>query len=131
DLHQPLHCAAFVTRAYPQGDHGGNALAVRKNGVVTTLHAYWDDLLGAETDYPTLDALATSIASDPSHASTAVSDLAQDLQPMSWSQEGLKLAAEKAYLDGAVKFADYNAYKNGQVAASDVPELDSSYHAQA
>ena len=42
DLHQPLHAATRVSRAYPYGDAGGNAVRLPKNRIAKNLHAYWD-----------------------------------------------------------------------------------------
>ena len=42
DLHQPLHAATRVSRAYPYGDAGGNAVSLPKNKIAKNLHAYWD-----------------------------------------------------------------------------------------
>lgn len=42
DLHQPLHAATRVSRAYPYGDAGGNHVSLPKNKIANNLHAYWD-----------------------------------------------------------------------------------------
>jgi hypothetical protein len=48
DAHQPLHCATRVSKLYPSqfGDSGGNAFKILSAGQPTTLHTYWDGLLG-------------------------------------------------------------------------------------
>ena len=52
DIHQPLHCAARVTTAHPDGDQGGNLFKIKivgSNGKLkdSNLHSYWDGGIGA------------------------------------------------------------------------------------
>lgn len=44
DIHQPLHCAALVSDAFPKGDRGGNEIIVRADGIKTRLHSLWDKM---------------------------------------------------------------------------------------
>lgn len=46
DLHQPLHAATRVSRAYPEGDKGGNLTQLPPNPVAENLHRYWDQGAG-------------------------------------------------------------------------------------
>ncbi len=46
DLHQPLHGAAKVSQAYPDGDLGGNLFHLGANPVADNLHSYWDQAGG-------------------------------------------------------------------------------------
>ena len=51
DIHQPLHCAARVSSANPNGDQGGNLLSIMipgSDGKLTksNLHSYWDGGIG-------------------------------------------------------------------------------------
>lgn len=46
DIHQPLHCATRVSAANPQGDRGGNLVAITVAGKRTNLHSYWDGGIG-------------------------------------------------------------------------------------
>lgn len=51
DLHQPLHNAALFSREYfPQGDRGGNSIAIRRKRDVSNLHAVWDRLPNRSDD---------------------------------------------------------------------------------
>ena len=51
DLHQPLHNVALFSREYfPQGDRGGNSIAVRRKRDVSNLHAVWDSLPNRSDD---------------------------------------------------------------------------------
>ncbi len=51
DIHQPLHCAARVSRDHPDGDNGGNLVSIKVPGVgrklkTTNLHSYLDGGIG-------------------------------------------------------------------------------------
>ena len=46
DVHQPLHCTSRFTKNHPDGDAGGNRLALCASPCRDELHAYWDQLLG-------------------------------------------------------------------------------------
>jgi S1/P1 nuclease len=131
DIHQPLHCSALVTRAFRQGDFGGNALAVKADGTVKSLHVYWDEVLGAETDHATLTTAATSIAADPAHATPAIAESLKVLRSSDWAQEGFAHARAKVYLDGRLPIADYFAYKKQQLSEGAIPTLDVAYQQEA
>src|SRR6185295_5035031 len=52
DIHQPLHCAARVDKAHPDGDLGGNLVSLMVPGAngqlkKTNLHSFWDGGIGA------------------------------------------------------------------------------------
>jgi hypothetical protein len=44
DIHQPLHTTSRYSRAYPEGDKGGNRFLI--DGPKKRLHAYWDAAAG-------------------------------------------------------------------------------------
>ena len=46
DIHQPLHATSQVSRRYPDGDRGGNDVALAKNPIAKNLHSYWDNGAG-------------------------------------------------------------------------------------
>ena len=50
DLHQPLHTTALVTDVYPEGDRGGNDFYVMPRARGIRLHAYWDGVLGRDSN---------------------------------------------------------------------------------
>src|SRR5262249_18459874 len=60
DVHQPLHCRSFFSKEFPKGDQGGNFFFANLKGKTIKLHAFWDDLLGAEahTTYAAIDLVA-------------------------------------------------------------------------
>src|SRR2546421_4401374 len=48
DLHQPLHCATWISASYPapEGDKGGNDFYIKPAHEPIRLHSFWDQLLG-------------------------------------------------------------------------------------
>src|SRR5262249_11518796 len=52
DLHQPLHSTALVCDHFPEGDKGGNAVAVVQGH---NLHSLWDGLLGTRAQMNDVD----------------------------------------------------------------------------
>ncbi len=45
DIHQPLHCANWVSKAHPNGDAGGNQFPIQYENM-TNLHQLWDSGVG-------------------------------------------------------------------------------------
>lgn len=43
DIHQPLHTSTQVTKAYPEGDQGGNLFPLSRSPVGSNLHRLWDN----------------------------------------------------------------------------------------
>ena len=96
DIHQPLHAATKVTIDMPQGDQGGNHVALDKNAVANNLHAYWDKgggFLVVKRQYTEaeLKAKAASIEKNWPCASNI------SLDPMLWASEAHALAVDHAY----------------------------------
>ena len=50
DVHQPLHSVTRVSPTDTKGDAGGNAVTL-KGDASSNLHAYWDDLPGADCNF--------------------------------------------------------------------------------
>jgi hypothetical protein len=46
DAHQPLHATSRFSSSLPQGDRGGNLVALCARPCHDELHFYWDDILG-------------------------------------------------------------------------------------
>lgn len=42
EIHQPLHSSTRVDKVHPDGDRGGNLVAITVAGQPTNLHSYWD-----------------------------------------------------------------------------------------
>lgn len=131
DVHQPLHCVTLVNRVYPNGDLGGNLLAVRTGSVVKRLHGYWDDALGSDTEYASLLATVQEIEAAPELARSALPQIVEHPDPAAWTEEGHLLAKQFAYLDGSLPFADYKAFETGMLPADQIPLLPADYEAQA
>lgn len=110
DVHQPLHTISRFDAAHPDGDDGGNGVAVCSAPCNSTgkLHAFWDDTLGTSSDPKAAIRKAKALpAADPQLAS--VSDEA------TWIQESFHLAQAHAYTapvdSGAGPFTLTDAYK--------------------
>ena len=48
DVHQPLHTTSRFTHSQPNGDAGGNLVALCPRPCRNELHAFWDDVPGTE-----------------------------------------------------------------------------------
>ncbi len=110
DIHQPLHCTSYFSSepGLEHGDQGGNKLAVKIDGRVWKLHAYWDDLLGEDVNYADdspqhqreLYQTAIEAAERIDRLLLPAEDaekLAKDRSFASWSQEGFELAKAVVY----------------------------------
>jgi S1/P1 Nuclease len=60
DVHQPLHASTRVSSTDPDGDAGGNLVKLACSSC--ELHAYWDDLLGAQNNLKTVTKAARKLA---------------------------------------------------------------------
>lgn len=131
DLHQPLHAVTGVSEVYPNGDKGGNDVALlgETNGE-TELHAYWDDIFvkssrpDRRTNLPRLDRDLVKASNWISLLGT--SDLGPDasnLDPSVWARESFSMAERDVYdLDLARTIGTQNNLK---------ATLDASYHETA
>src|SRR5579864_8459869 len=137
DIHQPLHNVSYFSSnpAFVQGDLGGNKFGVKVNGRKWKLHAYWDDLLGVDSDYSDDSAAhqvqiykqAMVVAESLRGLALPETDkanLEKNRTFASWSQEGFELARTFAYqkTDGSGVIAAVEAHANGTMSA-DAPEL--------
>src|ERR1043165_1405564 len=63
DLHQPLHAATFLSDTFPQGDQGGNLIAVcDASQIPLNLHSFWDQLFGTGDTYDSITAISDKIS---------------------------------------------------------------------
>ena len=133
DLHQPLHCAALVSRRYPppHGDDGGNRLAVRPHKHPERLHTYWDALLGTSTHAKALNRLIERIEDSGARDAGLAERLRSHTTFDAWADEGLQAAIEYAYLNGRLPLIDYREVEHGTIPASEVPVLPAGYAADA
>lgn len=131
DIHQPLHAANCWSSQYPQGDKGGNEMAVRTNGEAVRLHSYWDAALGTSDAYDAVAFLADEITSDPQLARDKLPELAKDTTFNSWIEESHRWAIALAYLNGRLKTVPWAALDAKQITVNEVPALPASYAGNA
>jgi hypothetical protein len=132
DLHQPLHATTLYNEEYPIGDKGGNSVAVRGEGNITNLHAYWDDLMGVSGDaYPAVDFLATDVTSDPRCDPSRSPRYQKDSTFRSWADESHDYGVALTYLSGRLRTASYVAWQQHQVPDESIPSLPPGYAANA
>lgn len=109
DVHQPLHCATRVTAARPDGDAGGNGVALSCTGC-SGLHLYWDGLLGpADASLEEVIAVARALP-EPDATAAATRDERE------WIAESFALARDTVYAPpiglGAGPYRPTVAYRN-------------------
>jgi hypothetical protein len=96
DIHAPLHCVSRFSASWPKGDQGGNFVYVTADdpAAAVTLHKYWDDGVGTDTDPAWVQQTAAEIREshprvDPGHGS-----------PKDWAQDSLSIAKKDIYTFG-------------------------------
>jgi hypothetical protein len=90
DVHQPLHATSRFTQDLPDGDSGGNKVALCERPCHDELHAFWDNVLGTGTKPATAIKAATIIsAADPT--ASAVQDEGK------WIDESVSAAKKAVY----------------------------------
>lgn len=109
DLHQPLHGVALIgSKAKfnpqeflpPQGDLGGNRLAVRikvNDTNAMALHKFWDGLCFADQPYPDVQARVLSWMNEPTLQRATFNAALGELNPLDWTLESWMLAKSVAY----------------------------------
>jgi len=107
DVHQPLHAAARVTAAHPDGDQGGNLFKIQMppDAHISNLHAFWDAAGGAfgwtspkrpldKAGQERIRTLAEEIMKE--YPADSMPE-ARDLDPHTWVMESYALARDVAY----------------------------------
>ena len=90
DAHQPLHTVSRFTRAQPEGDAGGNFVALCPHPCRRNLHGFWDEVLGASGSPGAAIRYAAGLpAPDPNLAAIASSRV--------WLTESKALAERYVY----------------------------------
>jgi hypothetical protein len=124
DLHQPLHCATLIASKErfgvpflpPDGDRGGNRLAIRLNKndpSAVDVHSFWDAQLfitdpavvteqGLEEMTPTYKKVAETAAELRNAPGLQRDQLAgvKVADTRAWADESFKIAQDSAYRDG-------------------------------
>jgi hypothetical protein len=94
DAHQPLHGVALFTRSrFVTGDRGGNDILVSGH---SSLHRFWDDLLGEGTQLAELDAGLAALGRDRQRWRAAAAD-ARRLDVDGWIDEDCELSRSVVY----------------------------------
>ncbi len=141
DIHQPLHNTSYFSSepGFTHGDLGGNKFGVKINGRGWKLHAFWDDVLGEDSNYADdspehqqkvfLDAMKVADRLRGMQFSAADAEkLAKNRSFASWSQESYELAKTVAYQasdgSGVLKHVEIKA---GGAIPDNAPEAGAKY----
>ncbi len=127
DMHQPLHCSAWFSQEFPQGDMGGNSVAIQPQSAPVKLHAFWDDLLGTGESYTFIDHVSDTIETNPLLQKSKLKELKSHKTYQTWADESADFAESFAYLQGSLRHAKWHDGVN----ASEVPDLNLSYENNA
>jgi len=136
DIHQPLHCTAFFSDLYPEGDAGGNLFCVSDRDRPVKLHAFWDDAAGSAQATAQLLERAGEMAADPELARAKLPELERAATAESWALESREVAVESVYLRGTLEGALAESYRDaeGRMRSrppADAPPLPEGYDAEA
>ena len=127
DIHQPLHACTMWSSQYPAGDRGGNEEAIRADGYVMRLHAFWDDAMGTSDAYEAIIFNADHILGQPQLAKDQLPELKKDTTFSSWADESYRWGIALAYLNGRLKSVPYKDFETKQIGVDQVPTLPASY----
>lgn len=129
DIHQPLHAADLFSPDQPDGDKGGNADFVLRDGryrnTMANLHLIWDSLPGDFRSEELIGYEARGLRADPGYSREKLKDLLAVTDFMAWAKESHQLAVDDVYLNGNIKFALAQGRGSPDVGA--VPGLPPGY----
>ena len=91
DVHQPLHATSRFTHSQPEGDAGGNRVALCQKPCRNELHAFWDDVPGTEKNPEVAIRRATHLPEQDPHVA-AIDDERQ------WIRESFAIAQNSVYI---------------------------------
>lgn len=129
DLHQPLHVATLVDEMkFPKGAHsdlGGNMVVIRSHigAPPHKLHGFWDDRMGTDSHYPTVQGLAEMLTHDPHLKSDQLPEFAEHRDFKQWAAESYAAAKATVYRDGHLSFALSDDLDRRRITNDDVPVL--------
>ncbi len=108
DVHQPLHATSRFTKDLPEGDNGGNKVALCALPCRDELHGFWDDVLGTSPNPADAKKFAATVApADPKAAAISIGS--------TWVAESLRAAKNSVYVVpigvGAGPFALDDTYR--------------------
>ncbi len=98
DVHQPLHAATRVSKADPDGDNGGNKVALCKK-CKSELHGFWDGLPGTGKD-PNAAVVAGK------KLPKADATLAANTDATTWIKESFDAAQKSVYVNPPIGAGD-------------------------
>jgi hypothetical protein len=130
DIHQPLHCVAFFSKEYPNGDLGGNLRWVKDGQQSVRLHAIWDDLLGKSDKYAEIKSHA-EILTRADFERSKFADRLKIQKFLAWAQEGAVLARKYAYRDGDLPGLMIPSGKETEEKKQMAPPLPEGYAEEA
>lgn len=91
DVHQPLHATSRFDKDQPNGDRGGNDVALCAPPCKYELHAFWDNVLGTETNPAAAIRKAAALPpADPK--------LADVVAESAWIDESFRAAQKAVYV---------------------------------
>lgn len=126
DLHQPLHCINVYTERFPSGDQGGNRLAIRDGNSPKKLHAYWDNILGEDKSFQSIENDGKNyLAELTSQAGGRSNGASRDWSI--WARDSFQLAKEVVYLNDKLILAPWNNDLQAGKNLDEVPVLDQQY----
>ncbi len=118
DAHQPLHTVSRFSRQLPEGDQGGNLVALCTRPCRRQLHAYWDELPGNGRS-------AEAAIAGAARLPTAPAGEAGDLDQSDWLRESVAAARRYVYArpvgDGAGPYVLDDSYQ--RAAGSEAAKL--------
>jgi len=136
DLHQPLHAATLVDPLrFPKGAHsdlGGNLICIRSHigAPPYKLHAFWDDRLGTDSHFPTVQAHAESLSRHPRLAAEQLPEFTRHTTFQQWTAESYQVAQTMVYQNGDLPFALWDDFDHRRITADEVPVLPQGVEAQ-
>jgi hypothetical protein len=91
DVHQPLHATSRFTHSQPNGDAGGNLVALCQPPCRNELHAFWDNVPGTEKNPMVAIRRAAHLPRPDDHVA-AIDDERQ------WIHESFLIAQNSVYI---------------------------------
>src|SRR5205823_5975838 len=112
---------------FPQGDRGGNGVAIRPMSAAVVLHAYWDDVLGSGESPAFIEQVADTIEDSPAHTTSKLHKDLQHAAVADWAQESIAAAEAFAYLDGTLAHSKVPPDGINHLPDASVPALNPGY----
>jgi hypothetical protein len=140
DIHQPLHGATLFSREYPDGDQGGNLIALTIDNKAWRLHWYWDSILDEDSPPPEAADQApvyrqvkkvVEMLHDPAYGREKLADPLKNVKFVDWAKESFELAKTVVYCDGELKGVLAPKYPQPLSDPEKLPKAPDTYSAKA